>query len=124
MKKILSTILLLCTILPAMAFEDLMVVSDEPVRKVFIQDNSIADVRPVFTISNEKKIILITPLKSGKTIIVVDTVAGAKSLELKVGRKNTTVSQQDGFTYFSMDMPPEGIDIPLPPVNEDLKEKK
>lgn len=124
MKKILSTILLLCTSLPAMAFEDLMIVSDEPVRKVFIQDSSIADVRPVFTISNEKKIILITPLKSGKTIIVVDTVAGAKSLELKVGRKNTTVSQQDGFTYFSMDMPPEGIDIPLPPVNEDLKEKK
>lgn len=124
MKKILSTILLLCTSLPAMAFEDLMIVSDEPVRKVFIQDSSIADVRPVFTISNEKKIILVTPLKSGKTVIVVDTTAGAKSLELKVSRRNTTINQQDGFTYFSMDMPPEAIDIPLPPVNEDLKERK
>lgn len=124
MKKFLSTILLLCTSLPAVAFEDLMIVSDEPVKKVFIQDNSIAEVRPVFTISNEKKIILVTPLKSGKTVIVIDTTAGAKNLELKVGKRNTAINQQDGFTYFSMDMPPEAIEIPLPPVNEDFKERK
>ena len=54
MKKILLTILLLST--PASAFEDYMVISNQPVKSVSVQNPEVLDSSVLLTIDNQKKI--------------------------------------------------------------------
>jgi len=118
MKKILLTILL--TVTPAYAFEEYMIISNMPVKSVTVQNPEIVKVQPVFTIDNEKKIIILTPLTNGKTKINIERVNDKKTLEVKISEDLTKIKPQDGFNYFSIDIPPENFIIPLPPANEIL----
>ena len=74
MKKFILTILLINIIQPALAFEDYMIVSNSIVKSVTVQNKNIIEAQPVFTISNEKKIIILTPLAEGKTDIIINTI--------------------------------------------------
>ena len=124
MKKFLTIIILFNTTLPALSFEDLMIISKSPVKKVSVQDEAIVNVRPVFTIYNEKKILLVTPIKTGKTKIITDTTDGQEILEINISKKKTNVKPNEKFDYFSMDMPPEAIEIPEPPTYTEQGEQK
>ena len=115
MKKILLTILLINFMLPAFAFEDYMIVSKTPVKSVTAENNKIVEDKPVFTIDNEKKILILTPVSSGKTKIIVNTTEGEKIFDIKITDKKTTIKPQEGFEYFQIDNPPEEIEIPEPP---------
>ena len=120
MKKIISTILLINFMLPAFAFEDYMIVSKTPVKSVTAENNKIVEVKPVFTIDNEKKIIILTPISSGKTKIIVNTTEGEKIFDIKITDKKTTIKSDEGFEYFQIDNPPEEIEIPEPPETIDV----
>lgn len=113
MKKLLMTILFLTS--PAWAYENLMIISPTPVTSVQVKNEEILKVRPVFTIDNEKKFIIVTPQKSGRTQINVVASDGNKTIEVSVTRRETNVKLPKGFASFGIDMPPEGYDIPLPP---------
>lgn len=115
MRRILLTILL--TAMPACAFEDYMIISETPVKSVTVQDPEILTAKPVFTIDNEKKIIIVTPQKAGKTKVTVNLYEETKSLDIKVNENKTTIKPQAGFNYYLMDIPPHGITIPFPPAN-------
>ena len=120
MKKIISTFLLMNCILPAFAFEDYMLVSEAPVKSVMVENNKILEAKPVFTIDNQKKIIILTPVSSGKTKVILTTAEGEKILDIKITDKKTTIKPQEGFEYFQIDTPPEEIEIPEPPEAIDL----
>ena len=120
MKKILLTILLINFMLPAFAFEDYMIVSKTPVKSVTAENNKIVEVEPVFTIDNEKKIIILTPVSTGKTKIIINTAEGKKILDIKITDKKTTIKSDEGFEYFQIDNPPGEIEIPEPPETIDI----
>ena len=45
-----------------------------------------------------------------------------KSIDIKIDKDRTVIKPQDGFSYFSIDIPPEEYLIPLPPANAILPE--
>ena len=104
-------------ILPAAAFENYMIISNTPVKSVAVKDPEIADVIPVFTIDNQKKILLLKSKKKGSTKLFVKYTTEEKVLEVKVTAKSTKIKPVDGFEYFVMDEPPAEIEIPAPPAN-------
>ncbi len=118
MKKILLTVLL--STMPVYAFEDYMIISTSPVKSVTVQNQDIINVKPVFTIDNEKKIIIVTPKSKGKTKINVNLYDSEKTIDVKVTEDSTTLKPQNGFNYFLMDTPPQKPEIPLPPANSIL----
>ncbi|MBQ8168544.1 hypothetical protein IJZ97_03915 [bacterium] len=120
MKKILLTILL--TALPACAFEDYMIISSVPVKSVSVENSEILQAQPLFTIDNQKKVIIVTPKSKGKTKINVNFFDGTKTLDVKVYENKTMIKPQEGFNYFLMDFPPQEPYIPLPPANLILPE--
>lgn len=120
MKKLILTIILTAT--PACAFEDYMIISNSPVKSVAVQNQEILDAKPVFTINNEKKVIIITPKANGKTKINIDLFDKKESIDIKIDKEKTTIKPHKGFNYFSVDIPPEEYIIPLPPANEILPE--
>lgn len=115
MKKILLTILFINFMLPALAFEDYMIVSNSIVKSIAVGNDKILDAKPVYTIDNEKKIIILTPLSEGKTKLLINTADGEKIIDVKITDKKTTIKPEEGFEYFEMDIPPEEIEIPEPP---------
>lgn len=112
MKKLLLTTLL--TITPAYAFDDVLIISPTPVNSVIVKDNSILDAKPLFTIDNEKKFIIIKPIKEGKTVIELTTANGSEKLDVNIN-KTTNIDLPKGYNMFEIDMPPSNIEIPLPP---------
>ena len=85
MKKLLLTILLLTT--PAFAFEDYMIISNSAVKSVDVQDESVLEAKILFTIDNERKVLIISPKKVGNTKIQVQTDDGQKNLKVTVKEK-------------------------------------
>lgn len=112
MKKLLLTTLL--TITPAYAFDDVLIISPTPVNSVIVKDNFILDAKPLFTIDNEKKFIIIKPIKEGKTVIELTTANGSEKLDVNIN-KTTNIDLPKGYNMFEIDMPPSNIEIPLPP---------
>lgn len=102
--------------LPALAFEDYMIISNSIVKSITVENNEILDAKPVYTIDNEKKIIILTPLKEGKTKIFITTIDSEKIIDVKITDKQTTLKPEEGFEYFEIDIPPEEIEIPEPPL--------
>lgn len=120
MKKLLLIILLINFMSPVFAFEDYMIVSKIPVKSVAVENNKIINVNPLFTIDNEKKIIILSPISTGKTKITVNTIEDEKIIEVKITNKKTSLKPQEGFEYFQMDDPPFEIEIPEPPAVIDI----
>lgn len=112
MKKLLLTTLLIIS--PAYAFEDVLIISPAPVNSVTVKDSSIVQAKPVFTIDNEKKFIILTPQKNGKTEIEIKTSDNTQKIDIQVGEK-TKLNLPKDFAVFEIDIPPENIEIPLPP---------
>ncbi len=121
MKKILLTILLTNLILPAFSFEDYIIISKTPVKSVTTENIGVVEAKPVFTIDNKKKLIILTPISTGKGKIIVTTTDGKKEiLNVKIADKKTDIKPHEGFRYFRISPPPEGIEIPKPPAAIDI----
>lgn len=120
MKKLLLTLLILSA--PVQAFENYMIISSSPVKSVTVENSKILDADPVFTIDNQKKIIVITPKSKGKTKINIDLFDNEKTIDIKIEKEKTIIKSLDGFNYFPVDIPPEEFLIPLPPANAILPE--
>lgn len=112
MKKLLLTILLLTT--PAFAFDDILIISPTAINSVVVKDDSIVKAKPLFTIDNEKKFIIIEAIKTGKTQVELATINGKEEIKINVTDK-INVDLPENFNMFEIDMPPSDIEIPLPP---------
>lgn len=115
MKKNLMLLLILTNILPVCAFENYMIISEMPVKSVYAEDTKILDIKPVFTIDNEKNILILTAKKSGKTKIYLNLNGATKILNVNVNKNSTEIKPEKGFEYYSIDEPPNGIEILPPP---------
>ena len=121
MKKIVFLLCLL--ILPAQAFEDCVISTDEKLTDISIEQNDIIDVYPIFTIMNEKNTLFVHPLTAGKTRFCVLKNGKQKVMfNVEVTDETTTIGEVDGFEILGLDIPPEVEeaelmrDLPTPPV--------
>ncbi len=101
--------------------EDYLIVSDKTVKKTNIADESIFVVKPFFTILNEKKMLLLTPKKIGKSLIVFLTENERFEFEVTVKEnRNQSIEYQvkkiKDFEFVKLDKPPVSFEIDEPPV--------
>ena len=110
-------VMLFLTTLQSQAFEDCIIVSDEPLVDIKIENNKIIDVCPLITVMNEKNILIVHPLSEGVTCFTVWKGYKEKLFfNVKVSETQTFIPEVDGVSIFTMDEPPEGdssfLDLP------------
>ena len=120
MKRIFLTLLMLCS--PALAFEDYMIISKQPVKAVSVTHPEILDIRPLYTIDNQKKVLILNPKQTGKTKIKVTRYGIERYINVKITDKKTNIKHRPGdFHCFIIYTPPEKIDILPPPASKGAK---
>lgn len=102
MKKILF-ILLILLIPQAQAFEDYLILSDDPVSSISWSDDEVISAVPVLTIDNKKNTIILKAKKEGKAVLTIETDVGSKLIAVEVSEDKTVVEDIEGFTSFKLD---------------------
>ena len=96
MRKIIFAILLMfISSLQTQAFEDCIISTKARLTDISIEDNSIVNVYPLITLYNKKNMLIVEPLKEGKTRFCV----------LKNDKEKTTIDEVKGFIIQTIDIP-------------------
>ena len=118
MYKIAIPLIFLLSTNTVFAFQDCIIESDGKLTDISIENNTIVDVCPIFTIMNEKNTLYVHPLKEGKTRICILKDGKQKILfNVEITENETKIDDVDGFDILTIDEPPEveEIDIDEPP---------
>lgn len=118
MKKIIYTLLIFLLGLNCYAFEDYLIINNGKLTDIKIEDNSIIDVFPMITISNDKNILIVHPLKIGKTnFCALKNNKDVILFNVEVKEDETIINNVKGFDILSIDKPTnyKEIQIDLPP---------
>ena len=118
MKKTLLLCLLLMS--PAFAYENYIIITDTPYSRVNAVNEDILRAKPIYTLYNSKNIITVVPVKEGKTKINIEYFGKKTSVDVTVAKDKTVIKPHDGMNYYSLDVPPGGIELPKPPKMIDL----
>ncbi|MFI3299953.1 MAG: hypothetical protein R3Y28_00890 [Candidatus Gastranaerophilales bacterium] len=119
MKKIVF-ILALIIGLRVEAFQDYVISSELPVLGVFSEDSDIVDLKPITTIDNEKKFIVMKVKSEGKVVIHIKTEDKNNKFSLNIKSDGVHFRKKKGFVFNKIDLPPEnmhvnGVEILRPP---------
>lgn len=110
MKKFVITLIAILLIqIPSFAFEDCIISSRAKMSNIKIEYNDIIDVYPIVTLMNEKNILIVHPLKEGKTRFIV--TKGKKDtafFNVTVKANETVIEHAEGFEVYKIDAPPTG----------------
>ena len=116
MYKIAIPLIFLLSANTVFAFQDCIIESDGKLTDISIENNTIVDVCPIFTIMNEKNTLYVHPLKEGKTRICVLKNGKQKIMfNVQITENETKIDDIEGFDILTIDEPPEEIDIDEPP---------
>ena len=97
-KKLLPLILIPLTTLSAQAYEDCVIMSDGKLTDINIEDNTLIDVYPLVTVANDKKMLIVHPLKHGNTrFCLLKNNKQLALFEVYVGELETKANAPDGF---------------------------
>ena len=116
MYKIAIPLIFLLSANTVFAFQDCIIESDGKLTDISIENNTIVDVCPIFTIMNEKNTLYVHPLKEGQTRICVLKDGKQKVMfNIEITENETKIDDIEGFDILTIDEPPEEIDIDEPP---------
>lgn len=116
MYKIAIPLIFLLSTSTVFAFQDCIIESDGKLTDISIENNTIVDVCPIFTIMNEKNTLYVHPLKEGQTRICVLKNGKQKIMfNVQITENETKIDDIEGFDILTIDEPPEEIDIDEPP---------
>lgn len=119
-KKIFLLLIFILLINPVQAYENYVIITDSPYRKVSVSDLNIVKVNPVYTLSNIKNAIIVSPVAVGKAKLSIDFFGKIKTVDITVKKESTALKPQSGLEYYSIDNPPKGLELPKPPVYSDI----
>ena len=98
----------------AFALEDGLVVSNKKLSDIKIEDNTIIDVFPLYTVMNEKNMLIVHPLRIGNTrFSVLKNNKDIVLFNVKVAEYETVIDPVDGFDVFQIDCPPNFYEFEL-----------
>lgn len=105
MKKIFIFLCLIFISPQTYAFEDYIMLSENPVLYIKSEDEDIICPQPFFTIDNNKNITILKAKKEGKTFLRITTSKTQNIIEVEVQPEKTVVQETDGYSFFVLDMP-------------------
>ena len=107
MRKIITAILLMfISSLQTQAFEDCIITTKGKLTDISIEDNSIVNVYPLITLYNKKNMLIVEPLKEGKTRFCVLKNDKEKIMfNVNVTKEKTTIDEVKGFIIQTIDIP-------------------
>lgn len=114
MKKLILTAILLS--MPGFAYENYMIISDLPVKSIVVENQEILSAKPIFTIDNSKKHIILYPHSQGKTNLSINLYDKKVNIDVKVEDDKIIIKEVKGFKHFAIDNPPKPYPIPEPPM--------
>ena len=104
--KLLFFSLLFTFTLPAYSFEDIIISSSEKITDIKIEFNNIINVYPLITLTNDKKILMVEPLKEGSSrFIVTKDKKEQVVFSVKVEKDKTVVEAPESFEVLPLDIP-------------------
>ena len=116
MYKYLLTSLILIFGLQTYAFEDYIIMTDGKLSNIKIQDESIVEINPLVTITNEKNTLFVFPKKTGVTTFTLKKDLDKNYIfHIKVEEDKTIISDVEGFEIITIDVPQSGIELDTPP---------
>ena len=99
------------------AFEDCVVVTDGKITNVSIENETLLNVYPLVTIMNDKNTLFFQPLNIGETKVSALKNGKEKILfDVKITEEETFIENVQDFEIVSLDVPPENLEIDLPPI--------
>jgi len=114
MKKYLLLLFLLMSMQTSFALEDCLVTTNKKLSDIRIEDNTVIDVFPLYTIMNEKNTLIVHPLKIGKTrFSVLKENKNIILFNVKVTEDSTEISPAEGFDILEIDCPPNFYEFEL-----------
>lgn len=118
-KKIITLLIIFLGANQTFAFENYLITTEKIIKKITVSDESIISATPIFTIDNEKNIIVLEAKKIGTATITIITDETEK-IQVKVSENKTSITPCVGYIYEVIDTPPEPIqEIDAPPILRD-----
>lgn len=100
-------------------FDNYLIISKEPIKKISSKDKSVADVKILSTLMNERNMIILEIKKTGKTILNIEFQDMNTDIEVNVKKNKTIIEPKKGFEYLMLDIPPEILEIDEPQVKKE-----
>lgn len=104
--------------LEVMAFDDYIVLSKMPVKKVVSSDEEVVRANVLTTLMNEKDTVLVKSVAKGKAVLSFEFYGSKIDVPFEVKDKKTTFKLKDTDTlqFVKIDIPPEYLEVDEPPV--------
>lgn len=119
-KKFLLTIILLALNSPVYSLENHIIISDSHVKSVSVDNKDVLEANILPTINNDRRVLILRGLKEGKAVLTINLDERQDSFDIKVKSNETVIKQKDGYSFYTLDFPPEPIEIDAPPLPNDF----
>ena len=122
-KWLISIFSVFFIILQVQAFEECIIMANGKLTDISIVDDAIVEIKSLITIMNEKNILVVSPLKTGKTkVSVIKNNKDRIIFNIEVLENKTIIDKVEGFEILALDEPSEGFKLDEPPVGFELDE--
>lgn len=103
--------------------EDYLITTDKVIKKIEIKNPAMLEIRPFFTIFNEKNLLLLNPKKIGKTFFSFESEGEVFGFEIQINPNKKEFNDfetvtKSGFNFLLLDKPPENLELDEPPKAE------
>ena len=105
-KYLLAPILLICGVSTAFA-DSCIMISESPITEIKCKDSEIISVKPLSSLSNEKKSVMITSVKDGQTELTIKIKNKCYCYAVNVVNSKLTICGDNKIKILPVDLPPE-----------------
>lgn len=96
--------MILCS--PAFAFESYFVMSELPIKNYSAENKNLVMIKRNVTLLDDKKTLILTPLKEGQTKIYIDFGENKTQFNIDIKKDSTTFDNANGLTFIQIEKPP------------------
>jgi len=114
-KKFLLIIVLLVLNSPVYSLENHIIISDLYIKSVSVDNKDVISVSILPTINNDRHILILRGLQEGKAVLTINLENRQDTFDVKIKSDETIINLKEGYSFYTLDFPPEPLDIDPPP---------